>query len=89
MRRASLVLLGFCVAWAAGAGVATATLPLQKQAKDGGVKDVNCQSCHVDKIPKKGAATLNDKGKWMMAEKTKRKAKDLDGAWLKDYVVPK
>jgi hypothetical protein len=33
--------------------------------------------------------TLNDKGKWLTAEKDKKKAKEVDGAWLKDYVDPK
>ena len=28
---------------------------------------------------------LNDAGKWLVAEKDKRGAKTVDGAWLKDY----
>ena len=70
----------------AGTGVANATLPIQKKAKELGFKVTNCQSCHVEKLPKKGAVTHNDMGKWLLAEKDKRKAKEVDAAWLKDYV---
>jgi hypothetical protein len=76
-------------AFVAGTGTATATLPMQKQAKLAGIKDLSCQTCHVEKLPKKGAVTHNEKGKWLLAEKDKRKAKVVDGAWLKDYVAPK
>ncbi len=41
--------------------------------------------CHVDKLPKKDAHDLNDRGKWLVAEKDKRKAKEVDVTWLKDY----
>ena len=77
-----------CVAlWLAGTGVATATLKIQKQANDLGIKTVtNCQSCHVAKLPKKGAAEFNERGKWLFDEKDKRKPKEVDAAWLKDYV---
>ena len=73
--------------WLAGTSVATATLPMQTKAKELGFKAVtNCQSCHVEKLPKKGAVTHNDRGQWLLAEKDKRKAKEVDVAWLKDYV---
>jgi hypothetical protein len=29
--------------------------------------------------------TMNDRGKWLMAEKAKRGAKEIDVAWLKEY----
>ena len=74
----------------AGTGVANATLPIQKKAKELGYAVTNCQSCHVDKLPKKDAAKLNeDRGKWLHEEKEKRKAKEVDAAWLKDYVEKK
>ena len=77
----------FVGAWLAGAGVANATLPMQKKAKELGLTSItNCQSCHVEKLPKKGAVSHNDRGKWLLAEKDKRKAKEVDVAWLKDYV---
>jgi hypothetical protein len=67
---------------------AYATMPMQKKAKDLGFPVTGCTYCHVDKLPKKGAAALNDRGKWLMAEKEKRKAAEVDVAWLKDYVEP-
>ena len=75
--------------WLAGTGTATATLPMQKKAKELGYPATNCQYCHVEKLPKKGAVTHNDRGKWLFDEKDKRKAKEVDVAWLKDYVEKK
>ena len=74
---------GLC--WAVLAGTASATMPMQKQAKDAGVAGVACITCHAEKMPKKGAMTLNEKGKWLVAQKDTRKAKEVDGAWLKEY----
>jgi hypothetical protein len=85
MKKARTVAAGLAVAWLAGVGVAPATLPMQKQAKDAGVQGVACITCHVDKMPKKGASTLNDKGKWLVDQKAAKKAKEVDGSWLKDY----
>lgn len=85
MKRMFAVAGALSVAWLAGAGMASATLPMQKQAKDAGVQGVACTTCHVEKMPKKGAMTLSDKGKWLVAQKDAKKAKAVDGAWLKDY----
>jgi hypothetical protein len=85
MKRISAVAAALGLAWAAGAGIASATLPMQKQAKDAGVQGVACITCHGEKMPKKGASTLNEKGKWLVSEKDRRKAKEIDGAWLKEY----
>jgi hypothetical protein len=79
------VALLFWGGWIAFSGTSSATLEHQKQAKAAGVDAKNCQYCHVDKLPKKEAHELNDAGKWLVAEKDKRKAKEVDGAWLKDY----
>lgn len=76
-------------AFLAGAGEAWATLDMQKKAKAAGFQATNCQYCHVEKLPKKGAVTHNDRGKWLIDEKDKRKAKEIDFAWLKDYVEKK
>jgi hypothetical protein len=70
------------------APAAHATMEIQKGAKAAGVQAANCTHCHVDKLPKKGAATMNDVGSWLVAEKDKRKAEKIDGAWLKDYKAP-
>ncbi len=74
-------------AWAAWMLVGTlhATLPISKKAKELGYKVENCLYCHNEKLPKKGAATHNERGKWLIAEKAKRGVKEVDPAWLKDY----
>jgi hypothetical protein len=72
-----------------GAQPAHATLDMQKKAKAAGIDAANCLYCHNEKLPKKAAVTHNDRGNWLVAEKDKRKAKEIDVAWLKEYVVPK
>ncbi len=71
--------------WILVAGTSSATLSMQKAAKEKGFPAENCLYCHGEKMPKKGAATYNDRGKWLIAEKDKRKAAEVDVAWLKDY----
>jgi hypothetical protein len=75
----------FWAGWMAFSSVSHATLPIQKKAKELGYPAANCQYCHVEKLPKKGAMTHNERGKWLEAEKAKRGAKEVDAAWLKDY----
>jgi hypothetical protein len=75
----------FWIGWVAFSGTSAATMDMQKKAKEAGFKVENCMYCHVDKLPKKDASTLNDRGKWLVAEKDKRKAKEVDVTWLKDY----
>ena len=62
-----------------------------KKAKELGITSVtNCQSCHVEKLPKKGEpVNLNDMGKWLMDQKAAKKAKEVDVAWLKEYTPAK
>jgi hypothetical protein len=79
------VLLFWCGWMLVGGDTSLATLPTQKQAKEAGFPATNCLYCHNEKLPKKGEATHNDRGKWLIAEKAKRNAKEVDGAWLKDY----
>ena len=67
----------------------SATLDMQKEAKAKGFPATNCMYCHNEKLPKKGATTHNDRGNWLIAEKEKRKAKEIDVTWLKEYVEPK
>ena len=71
--------------WIALTGVSSADMEIQKQAKAAGVDVKNCQSCHTAALPKKDSHDLNDAGKWLVAEKDKRGAAKVDGAWLKDY----
>ena len=76
----------FWAGWMAFTSTSSATLPMQKKAKELGITSVtDCMSCHNEKLPKKGAMTMNDRGKWLMAEKAKRGAKEIDVAWLKEY----
>jgi hypothetical protein len=86
-RLGSLIALLGWSGWMAFSAISTASLDIQKQAKAAGVDAKNCQYCHVDKLPKKeaGKHDSNDVGKWLIAEKDKKGAKAVDGAWLKDY----
>ncbi len=69
----------------------SATMPLMKKAQGAGFTDVkNCQSCHVDKMPKKGdKMEFADMGKFLVEQKAKHKAAEVDVAWLKDYKAKK
>lgn len=85
VRVSTMAVLLFWCGRALLGGTSLATLPIQKQAKEAGFPATNCQYCHNEKLPKKGEATHNDRTKWLLAEKAKRKASEVDGAWLKDY----
>jgi SMI1/KNR4 family protein SUKH-1 len=67
------------------AGSASATIAMQKKAKEAGLEAQNCLYCHGEKLPKKGASTYNERGEWLRAQKEKRQAKEIDAAWLKEY----
>jgi hypothetical protein len=43
----------------------------------------------VDKLPKKDAHKVNERGQWLLDQKAKKNAKEIDVAWLKDYVEKK
>ena len=65
-----------------------ATPQMLSQAKAAGLPAKNCQYCHTVAVPKKETFKLdelNDRGKWLMTEKDKTKAKDIDAGWLKNY----
>ena len=73
---------------AVSAPPAGATLPMIKQAKDAGFPAQGCQYCHVIAVPKKEGFKpddLNERGKWLLAEKDKQKAKEVKPEWLKSY----
>jgi hypothetical protein len=57
---------------------------MKKKAKSLGMSDGNCLACHGANIP----AKLNDRGRWLAAERVKRGAKQADMAWLRDYKEP-
>jgi hypothetical protein len=83
MRIATLVVIA---AAAMLAVPAQAKLPFLKKAKDLGFTEItSCKSCHVDAMPKKGASEGNERGKFLIATKTAKKAAEVDLNWLKDY----
>jgi hypothetical protein len=84
-RLAMTAALLFWGGWVAFSGTSSADMEIQKQAKAAGATVKDCTTCHVDKLPKKDAHEPNEVGKWLIAEKEKRKAAKVDGAWLKDY----
>ena len=87
-----LAVSGVVLSWTLGmllAGPSSATLEIRKKAKELGFPVENCQYCHLDKLPKKGASEPNERGAWLRAEKAKRHAEAVDPAWLKDYPADK
>ena len=85
MLKTTVVSIHAAAAVFAGAASASATITMQKKAKEAGLEVQNCLYCHNEKLPKKGASTYNDRGQWLRAQKEKRQAKEVDAAWLKDY----
>jgi len=55
---------------------------MEKRAHEIGYLITNCQGCHGGKFP----ARLSPAGDWLVEQKKLRGAKEVDGAWLKDYV---
>ena len=69
-----------------GARPVHATLEYQKAAKEAGFAEAtNCMYCHGEKLPKKGAATFNERGKFLVDQKAAKKAEKVDVSWLKEY----
>lgn len=54
---------------------------MKQKAKTLNINDGNCLLCHGANIP----AKLNERGHWLVAEKSRRGAKVWDMAWLRDY----
>ncbi|MBP6702868.1 MAG: hypothetical protein KA385_05140 [Vicinamibacteria bacterium] len=73
----------------AGAAPSHATMPIQKKAKEGGFPATSCVYCHVEKLPMKGKVTNNERGAYLVKMKEEKKAKEVDVAWLKDFVDAK
>ncbi len=67
-----------------------ATMPIQKKAKEAGFPAANCLYCHNEKLPVKGkTVTHNERGTFLVHQKEVKKAKEVDVAWLKDFVEAK
>ena len=70
----------------AGAAPSHATMPIMKKAKEAGFPATNCVYCHVEKLPVKGKVTHNERGTFLVTQKEAKKAKEVDVAWLKEFV---
>jgi hypothetical protein len=57
---------------------------MKQKARALGVRDGDCVVCHGRNVPSK----LNERGRWLVSEKSKRGAKDFDLIWLDDYIEP-
>ena len=73
----------------AGAAPVHATMPMQKKAKEAGFPAANCLYCHNEKLPMKGKVTHNERGTFLIKQKEAKKAKEVDMAWLKEFVETK
>jgi hypothetical protein len=89
MRRTrDVVLAALALLWTAVPVTAHATPQMLSQAKGAGMPVKNCQYCHVAAVPKKDTfkpEDLNERGRWLLGEKDKMKAKDVNAEWLKNY----
>ncbi len=72
-----------------GAAPSQATMPIQKKAKEAGFPAANCLYCHGEKLPMKGKVTNNDRGTFLVKQKEVKKVKEVDVAWLKEFVEAK
>ena len=80
---AAIAIIGSVVA-----SQAMASPQLVAKAKEKGYPAKNCQYCHTSAVPKKDTFKLddlNERGKFLMAEQDKQKAKAVDVDWLKNY----
>ncbi len=85
-------LVGILTAFAllAGAQPSHATMPMQKKAKElGFAGSTNCLFCHNEKMPTKAKVTNNERGTFLVKMKEEKKVKEVDTAWLKDFVETK
>ncbi|MBP1628909.1 MAG: hypothetical protein H6Q00_3384 [Holophagaceae bacterium] len=62
---------------------AKAPWTVKAKAVDSGVK--NCDSCHTNGMKAKKGDPLTERGNWLVAEKGKKKAAEVDPAWLANY----
>jgi len=87
MRRSTITLLA-AAALMALAFPLSAKMPFTKKAQDLGFKDIkNCASCHKEAMPKPASKgePFNEVGLFLVDQKAKRKAAEVDLNWLKDY----
>ena len=78
--------VGFVLGLASGSAIATPDMVAK--VKQAGYPAQNCQYCHVSAVPKKDTykpEDLNERGKWLVEEKTKQNATAVNLDWLKNY----
>ncbi len=83
---AGIAAAGFVFGLAAGSAVANPDMVAK--VKQAGYPAQNCQYCHVSAVPKKDTfkpEDLNDRGKWLIAEKAKQNVPAVNLDWLKTY----
>jgi hypothetical protein len=61
---------------------------MTRQAVQMKIAPMNCMACHGPQLPLVGSTLYNDRGRWLVAEKGRRGIKQVDAAWLNDYVPP-
>ena len=66
-----------------------ATMPIQKKVKEAGFPATNCLYCHNERLPAKGKVTHSARGEFLVKQKEAKKVKEVDVAWLKDFVEAK
>jgi hypothetical protein len=88
MRLAVCAAAGAIFAVSVGAGATFATPPMVAAAKKAGFPATNCQYCHTEAAPKKDTFkpdALNDRGKFLLADKQQRNLKTVDVEKLKEF----
>jgi hypothetical protein len=88
MKKSLAVLLTGAVLFV-GAVPSHATSKIQKEAKKADFPATNCLYCHNEKVPAKGKSTMNERGAYLVEQKETRKPKEVDVAWLKDFLALK
>lgn len=88
MKKPLAALLGMSMLLAS-APQSHATLKIQKSAKEASFPATNCLYCHNEKLPVKGKVSHNERGTFLLKQKEAKKVKEIDVAWLKDYVEAK
>jgi hypothetical protein len=63
------------------------TKHMEDKAREMGLSPMNCGACHRGSLPKSGKDLFNERGRWLLGEKARRHAKEVDVLWLKDYRV--
>jgi hypothetical protein len=93
MKRVAGLIAGVIVVALAGPGVSFAQPPTLAEAKKAGFPAKNCQYCHTQALPKKetfkAETSLNDRGKFLLADMQKRNLKAPDVQVLKEFAEKK